>query len=118
MKTPEPPSQGFNFKDPIQKKIHQELNRQIGDGAGSFYMDACKLMDDNPSLSSKTHLIAHLLREIDSSIRDVMIPFGYISLNEDAFNNLMDEIIKQYNISQQDSLAQLWSTLKGTKDPE
>jgi len=79
MKAPEPPFQGFNFKDPIQKKIHQELNRQIGDGAASFYLDACKLMDDNPPLSSKTHLIAHLLREIDSSIRDVMIPFGYIS---------------------------------------
>ncbi len=30
----------------------------------------------------------------------------------------MDEIIKQYNISQQDSLAQLWSKLKETNDPE
>jgi len=118
MKAPEPPFQGFNFKDPKQKKIHQELIRQIGEGAASFYMDACKLMDDNPPLSSKTHLIAHLLREIDSSIRDVMIPFGYLSPKEEAFNNLMDEIIKQYNISQEDSLVQLWDKLKITKDAE
>src|SRR6266700_5320058 len=102
MKAPEPPFQGFNFKDPKQKKIHQELIRQIGEGAASFYMDACKLMDDNPPLSSKTHLIAHLLREIDSSVRAIMAPFGYKSPKEGAYRDQINEIVKLYKIPEDD----------------
>src|SRR6266851_2124710 len=94
MKDPQSPMQGFTFKDPIQRKIYQELKRQIGDGAASFYMDACKLMDDNPPLTSKTHLIAHLLREIDSSIRDVMIPFDYKPPDKAIFRDQINEIVK------------------------
>lgn len=111
MKAPEPPFQGFNFKDPKQKKIHQELNRLIGDGAASFYMDACKIMDDNPPLSSKTLLITHLLREINSSVRAIMAPFNYKRTEKEGYKHQINEIAKLYEIPREDELVQFWLTL-------
>mgnify|MGYP001558000095 CR=1 FL=1 len=53
-----------------QNELHKQL-QSISDGAASFYLDALQISEDT-TLRSQTNLVAHLSREIDSTIRDVL----------------------------------------------
>jgi len=61
----------FRFTDPRQERIYRRL-RDIGPGPAAFYRDACQLMESSAGLASTTHIIAHLLREVESALRDVL----------------------------------------------
>src|ERR1700734_2403101 len=63
--------QPFRFADPRQEKIHLLLTN-IGSGPPAFYQDACRLMSEQPQYASTSHLVSHLLREIDSALRKVL----------------------------------------------
>lgn len=63
----------FRFADPRQERIHRRL-LLIGPGPATFYKDACRLVPDDLLVESTTHLVAHLLREIESALRDVLEP--------------------------------------------
>ena len=63
----------FEFTDPRQERIFNGL-LQIGDGPAAFFKDACNLMNDGANLSAKSHIVAHLLREIESALRQVSLP--------------------------------------------
>lgn len=67
------PSDKFKFALPRQKRIHDRL-QLIGPGAAAFYRDACRLMALEPPMQATTHLVGHLLREIESSLRDALEP--------------------------------------------
>src|SRR6266852_3539753 len=69
--TPEKRGGPFHFEDPCQERIYRRL-MLVGPGPATFYQDACRLMSEERPLASKTHLVAHLLREIESSLRDVL----------------------------------------------
>jgi len=64
------PSQAlpYQFKDPRQQEIYESLNRLVSSGIAEYYKDACKLMDDPEALATTAHLVAHLLREIESAL--------------------------------------------------
>jgi len=68
-------SQSFEL-EPRQKKIYKRLFL-VGSGAAEFYYDACRLMSDStvPAFGATTHLVGHLVREVESSMRDVLEPF-------------------------------------------
>lgn len=57
-----------------QRKIYEDLSKLIGPGPASFFKDACWLMENPEVLSSTSHLVGHLLREIDSALREVLKP--------------------------------------------
>jgi len=61
----------FRFEDPRQERIHRRL-LLVGPGPATFYQDACRVMSEERPLASTTHLVAHLLREIESGLRDVL----------------------------------------------
>jgi hypothetical protein len=67
-------SKAFRFRDPRKANIHDRLRRLVGPGAADFWKDACVMLDpETPvKLESTTHLAAHLLREIESSVRRVL----------------------------------------------
>ncbi len=65
-----------NFSNPQQKQIDHRLNSLVSPGAAAFWRDACRLMEMEPLLESTTHLVGHLLREIESSLRDVLEPLA------------------------------------------
>lgn len=44
----------------------------LGIGPAQFYRDACHILKTIPPFESSTHLIAHLLRELDSAIRGIL----------------------------------------------
>jgi hypothetical protein len=68
--------QPHQFTYPEQSQIYQRLYSLVSPGAASFYKDACRLMDMDTPLDSTTHLVGHLLREIESSLRDVLRPIS------------------------------------------
>src|SRR5436305_9404064 len=66
----------FRFQTPQQKSLHAKL-RLLGPGPATFYREACILMMPPQQFESTTHLVAHLLREIESSVRRVLLPYDY-----------------------------------------
>lgn len=67
-------TKNFRFSTPRQNRIYRRL-LLVGPGAAGFYKDACRLIVANPRFDATTHLVSHLLREIESSLRDVLEPF-------------------------------------------
>jgi hypothetical protein len=93
---------GFRFLDPRQERIFRRL-RTVGPGPAANFRDACAIVNREllrgaatveisasdlaalplteagrgVSLESASHLAAHLLREVESAIRDVALPSGY-----------------------------------------
>jgi len=65
----------FVFDNPRQQKIYERL-QLIGPGPAKFYNDACAIMSMQPPLDSTTHLVSHLMREIESALRDVLGVFS------------------------------------------
>ena len=66
--------QPFRLRDSRQVRIHHRL-LLVSPGTASFYLDACRLMVTEPPFEATTHIVAHLLREIESSLRDVLESF-------------------------------------------
>lgn len=65
----------FRFADPRQQMIYEEL-QLVGPGPAAFFRDACRLMQNERALESTSHLVAHLLREIESALRSVLRPIA------------------------------------------
>jgi len=63
------------FTDSRQKRIGQRL-QLVGPGPAAFFRDSCRLMSRDCDLTSKRHLVGHLLREIESALRAVLQPFA------------------------------------------
>lgn len=65
----------LRFADPRQQRIYKEL-QLVGPGLAAFFRDACWLMQNERALESTSHLVAHLLREIESALRSVLRPIA------------------------------------------
>src|SRR5271156_6750805 len=62
--------------DPRRFRIRWRLGKLVGPGPAAFYRDACDLMDDPTRLHSTSHLVGHLIREIESALRAVLSPMA------------------------------------------
>jgi hypothetical protein len=65
----------FRFESPRQERIHRRLEL-VGPGPAAFWVDACRMMAEG-SLQTTTHMVAHALREIEGSLRAVLLPPDY-----------------------------------------
>jgi hypothetical protein len=75
MADPERP-EPFRFTDPRQQRVHRRL-LLLGPGPAAFFKDACRLMGTAFPLATTPHLVPHLLREVESALRDVLLPYGF-----------------------------------------
>ena len=65
----------FDFEDPRQERVYRRLGELVGPGPAALYYDSCKLRSGAGSnFLSRTHLIGHLLREVESALRHVIAP--------------------------------------------
>lgn len=65
----------FLFEGPRQVQVCRRLGELVGPGPAALYYDACKLRSNAGNhFTSRTHLIAHLLREVESALRHVIAP--------------------------------------------
>src|SRR5258706_12075703 len=69
------PDRAFRIRNPRHQRIHERLRRLIGEGTASFFRDACRLLDGGSDLVTECHLAAHDMREVESSLRQVLEPF-------------------------------------------
>jgi hypothetical protein len=106
------------FSNPRQNKIFQRLHRLVGSGPALFYEEACRLVMNESHYPSTTHLVSHLLREIESALRDVLEPF----IDRETFTKKnggeghKEEILavlKALEISQNDPIAVTWLGITG-----
>lgn len=65
------PEEGFFTFTDRQKKIYQKL-QLVGEGTPVYFKDVCRLLNDRRPFETTTHLVGHLIREIESSIRAVL----------------------------------------------
>lgn len=123
--------QPYQFKDSEQQPIYRRLKALVGEGAAAFYKDACHLMTMDEPLESTTHLVSHLLREIESSLFSVLIPFSqpkiisnsnsrtcpscghsYLEPREEpshpSHKEKIQAILKALDINQDDKVAKDW----------
>jgi hypothetical protein len=59
--------------DPRQREI-RELLELIGPEPATYFSDACRIMDGAAGVAAQTHLAAHLLREIEGRLHEVIEP--------------------------------------------
>ncbi len=79
----------FRFHDPRQRRIYEELRQIVGPGPASFFRDVCWLMENPESLHSTAHLVAHLLREIESALRSLFMPVIQEAREEEAVKAIL-----------------------------
>lgn len=112
-------------KDRREERILRRLGH-LGEGPSAFFADACRLMADDGGLKTKVHLVAHLLREVDGAVRDVLRPLaeraGYLETppsdgSEKVGGRHRDElkaILQALDVPAVDQAANVW--LKATGD--
>lgn len=111
-------SMNFSFKDSRQERIYRRLHL-VGPGPATFYKDACSLMAMEPMLDTTTHLVGHLIREIESAIRAVLEPAVGQSDQKQAIETEPNTghrrkilaILAGLNIKGDDSVAVAWLRL-------
>jgi hypothetical protein len=59
--------------DSRQREIHRLL-LLVGGEPAAFFLDTCRLMDGDYRLEATTHVVGHLLRELDHALRAVLRP--------------------------------------------
>ena len=107
----------FKFRSPREERIYRRL-LLVGKGPAAFYRDACRLLSEDSFYESTTHLVAHLLREIESAMRDVLKTFEETerdhkktNKNEDSHNKQIKAILKGLKIEESEAVAQAWLKL-------
>ncbi len=111
------PPDGFK-RDDRQDSIYGRLKRLVGPGPADFYNDACRHFAAKPPFSSSTHLIGHLMREIESALRDVLEPLAdsaklaAIDKNK-KHDGAIRVILDALGIPESDPIAKAWLSMVG-----
>ena len=99
---------------PRQERVARRLHEQVAPGQAVFFRDACDLLAEGPVRPSVTHLIAHLLREVESAVRSVLEPANAAAgVEKDKHRVRIRAVLDELGISHQDWVAELWLGLAG-----
>lgn len=94
-----------------QNRIVRELGRLIGDGPAAFFRDACLLVALEPPLPTTTHLVAHLLREVESGVRKALEPPGVVRGQHGAHQASVAAVLESLGIAEGHKAAGTWLAL-------
>jgi hypothetical protein len=100
----------FESDDPKKVQIHDGL-RLISPAAASFYRDACRIMEMESPFESATHIVAHLIREIESSLRWALEPYKRRSADgasKQVSDSIAREFLNKAGISKSDPVRKAW----------
>lgn len=109
----------FPFRYPQQKRIYENL-ALIGSGPASFYRDACYIMENTNSFHSPSHLVGHLMREIESAIRDVLEPLEGENItnsknnktdSKDSKKKQIERILRSFGLDKDEQIYKIWFAL-------
>jgi hypothetical protein len=86
----------------------------VGVGAAVFFRDACGLVAERPARPSVTHLVAHLLREVESALRSVLEPANAAAdVKTDKHRARIRSVLDTLGISHGDAVAEFWLGVAG-----
>lgn len=98
-----------------QESIKAQLREMIGEGPAAFFSDACLILSLDPRPATASHIVAHLLREIESAVRSVLqppsIPKG--PKGEDRHQTKIRAVLDELGVSAEEPTAQFWLGLAG-----
>jgi hypothetical protein len=99
--------------DPRQREIHRLLQQLVGGEPAAFFLDACRLMDGDYRLEATTHVVGHLLRELDLVLRAVLRPIVPMDRwpprdTPDANREQIDAICDALGVGAEDPVRVLW----------
>lgn len=124
MEKPSFGKKGFRFEDPRQARTYEKLSRLVGPGPAEFFRDACRLMAERGPYGSTTHLVGHLVREIESAIREMLRPIvtkaqidDQATQQNESQKAAIKEILQALDISLDHPLAVKWLGLAGGLHP-
>lgn len=102
----------FRFSSSRQDRISKRL-ALVGPGPASFYKDACRLMTEQPPFASTTHLVGHLLREIESGLREVLATAAdeTVASGKGKHKRSIQVILKELEIPETHYVAEAWLRL-------
>ena len=106
------PGQQARALSPRQESIVRRL-REIGEGPGEFFVAACELLVEEPRRTGVTHLVAHLLREVESAVRSILDPAGDARQGRDKHRASVIAVLDQLEISRDEPIAEFWLGLTG-----
>ncbi len=109
------------LSDPRQERIYRRL-QLIGPGPAEFFADACQLMTDDRPLQTTTHIVSHLLREIESAMRDVLKTVVQENSSNAADKNKQKaeiiSILQSLRIPITDPVAIAWLSVAGRENEQ
>ena len=100
---------------PRQERIAQRLFAQVGPGPAAFFRDVCSLVAEGSTWRSVTHLVAHLLREVESAMRSVLEP---ADVGAGSHADKIRAVLTELGISHEDLVAEFWLGLAGKDNPQ
>ena len=99
---------------PRQERIARRLFTQIGPGPAAFFRDACSLGSGGSAWPSVTHLVGHLMREIESAVLWVLEPEHARGRNQAGGHKAkILAILTGLEISHDDLVAEYWLGFAG-----
>src|SRR5438093_19443 len=103
----------FTIRDPRQQQIVKQLGHLVGPQAAAMFHDVCYLITETHPLQTTSHLVGHLLREIESALRSVLISLSHPAPQKtkngsQAHAEEIKTILKDLEIPESDPIAGLW----------
>lgn len=107
----------FRFTNLRQERIYCRL-ALVGPGPAAFYQDACRLLQQESALNATSLVVSHLFREIESAIRDVLMPMadrsvGAAKKKDDTHSYEIRCILAALEIDETDPIGRTWLSLPG-----
>jgi hypothetical protein len=98
--------------DPRQREIHRLL-MLVGGEPASYFADACQLMEGSVGLEATTHLVGHLLRELDGALAGVVRPMVPPEQwphrgSHNAHRRKINAVCDALRVSDDDELRESW----------
>jgi hypothetical protein len=95
--------------------VLRKFVEHVAPGPMAYYHDALRLLDDRSKiLVTRSHLIAHMLREADSGLRAVLAPNGFKPDESKAENNHLQQvraILMAYGVPSDDPVSAAWEAI-------
>ncbi|HKT11946.1 MAG TPA: hypothetical protein VJW77_08995 [Terriglobia bacterium] len=120
----DPGKKGFRFEDPRQARIFEGLLRLVGPGPAAFFRDACRIMTEEIPYDSTSHLVGHMVREIESALREMLRPIAskspadcQVVQQNERQKEAIREILRALEIPSDHPLAVKWIGLAGGLHP-
>lgn len=104
---------------PRQESVAAQLRDLIGEGPAVLFSDACVVLSQEPRLASASHIVAHLLREVESAVRAVLQPplDPRTAKGGDKHKASIRAVLGELGISVDEPVAGFWLGLTGEGNP-